>query len=92
MAFPETTAMDFTCDCPIDNHKNVWDDVAGVRVRYCPTCLEQRVQYYTPTERWEDTGRGAAGDPIPADRQIKIDAAAVKRAAGVVVENPRAGL
>ncbi len=89
MPFPETSEMEFDCGCALCSHKNIWNDVAGVRIRYCPSCGEQRVQYYEPTEAWEDTGRGKAGVAMSAVQQAKCDAATAKRAAGVTVENPK---
>lgn len=61
--YPNRPEMDFDCGCPILDRKNVWNDVTGVHVRYCPLCGERREQFYEPTVKWSDTGRGAEPEP-----------------------------
>lgn len=63
--YPDNPAMDFDCPCPIRERKNVWSDVTGVHVRFCPLCNERREQFYKPTLKWEKTGRGLKGEPMP---------------------------
>lgn len=62
--YPENKDMEFDCPCPIRQRKNVWNDITGVHVRFCPMCNERREQYYEPKMEWADTGRGS--EPMPA--------------------------
>lgn len=79
--YPKNPEMDFDCGCPIYERKNVWSDITGVHVRYCPMCGNRAEQVYEPTVTWESTGRGLTGEPIPPYVKADKDAADVKRAA-----------
>ena len=63
--YPDNPKMDFDCTCPIRERKNVWNDITGVHIRFCPMCGERRSQDYEPSAVWEDTGRGLTGEPMP---------------------------
>ncbi len=73
--------LDFDCDCPILQRKNVWNDITGVVVRYCPMCNTSATVDYIPTEKWEDTGRGKAGEAMPAQLVARMKAADARRKA-----------
>lgn len=46
--YPSNPKMDFECDCPLVVRKNIWNDIKGIHVRYCPMCNERREQSYKP--------------------------------------------
>ena len=75
--YPVNPDMDFDCPCPVRERKNIWNNITGTHVRYCPVCTANAVQYYKPTERWDETGRGLAGEPMPDYLRAQMDAAAV---------------
>lgn len=76
--YPDIKEMDFECTCAILQRKNVWSDVTGVHVRYCPMCGERRASYYEPSLRWEETGRG--GEPMPPYMVSALAKAELERA------------
>ncbi len=66
--------LEFECTCTIPVRKNVWNDIIGSVVRYCPTCGERAELDYEPTEQWP------AGKPMPADIKKGKEKAAARRA------------
>lgn len=78
--YPKNPEMNFECGCSILVRKNIWSDITGVHVVYCPICGDRSEEVYEPTLRWEETGRGLAGEPIPAHVKAEKDAADIKRA------------
>ena len=74
--------LEFECDCPVKTRKNVWNDVTGIAVRYCPMCNERRSIDYQPTEEWPDD------KPMPDDIRRAKAAADVRRASRGVPNRP----
>ena len=86
--YPDKPEMDFPCSCPVKERKNVWSDVTGVHVRFCPMCGERRESFYSPTMLWKETGRGEAGEPMPKHVADALRQGNAQRKAGVSVRNP----
>lgn len=69
--------LDFECDCDVTVRKNYMNRITGVAIRACPICGDKKQVDFTPTEKWEETGQGKAGRPMPphiAKAKTKADA------------------
>ena len=71
--------LDFDCDCDVTVRKNYMNPITGVAIRVCPICGDKRQYDFTPTEQWADTGRGQAGQPMPAHIKKAKDKADKRR-------------